>query len=212
MISYIVASHDPAVLENNLLSSLGLRGLDEVVVVEDPPSIARAYNEGAARAVNPIRCFVHQDVRVLDPAGLRAELVKHCGPGIGMVGVIGSRTRTVPWWDGVCCGSARDSRFGVLDFGAGGPCAYLDGLLLATAQETAWDESYGGFHLYDHDMCRQMLELGFPNLCLTGGRQLVMHNTRGRADPARLPGWDQGVARFRLKWSALLGAKEGTRL
>lgn len=202
MISYVVASHRPEVLAGNLVATLELRDGDELVVVQDPPSIATAYHEGQSRAVNPVRCYVHSDVRIVDPVGLRAALLEHCRPDVGMVGVVGSREPLVPWWDGTCCGSVVDARMGRLDFGPGGACAILDGLLLATTQTLTWDEAYPGFHLYDHDICRQQLARGLPNWCLTGGAELVVHNTTGPADTGRLNGWREGVARYRGKWGA----------
>jgi hypothetical protein len=203
VISYITASNDSQVLADNLLGSLELEADDEVIVVEDPPSIAAAYNKGAADAKNRVRCFVHSDVQVLDSSRLRAELLEHCTPTVGMVGLIGSKARVVPWWSGVVCGSVIDGRKGVIDLGPGGRCAYLDGLLLATAQDVEWDESYPGFHLYDYDICQQMLTCGLGNVCLTGGDRLVSHNTRGPGNVQGLPAWEAGMARFREKWGML---------
>lgn len=200
MISYIAASHKPDVLADNLEATLRLEAADELVVVTDPPSIATAYNIGQADALNPIRCYLHSDVQVIDPLRLRAQLIERCTVGVGIVGLIGSATRVLPWWNGDKLGSVVDARMGTLDFGPGGECAYLDGLLLATAQTLTWDEGYGGFHLYDHDICRQMLERGLPNLCLTGGAAMVRHNTSGPANTAKLNGWEPGVARFHEKW------------
>ena len=200
MISYIVASNHWPTLRDNLGSSVAGIGGDEVVVVEHPESIAKAYNEGQARATQPVRCYVHSDVLILDAPRLRADLVEHCTDAVGLVGVIGSRTPVVPWWDGQTCGSVVDGRMGLLDFGLGGGCAYLDGLLLATAQTVVWDESYPGFHLYDHDMSAQMLAKGLPNWCLDRGHELVRHNTKGPRVMDQLVGWDEGVARFNEKW------------
>jgi hypothetical protein len=202
VISWIVASHRPDVLAANLGETLVLQGADELVVVENAGSIAAAYNAGQARARQPVRCYVHQDVRLLDPERLRAELLEHCRPEVGVVGVVGSREPALPWWDGTCCGSVRDARLGLLDFGPGGQCAYLDGLLLATAQTLEWDEGYPGWHLYDHDVCAQMLARGLPNRCIDDGADMVLHNTTGPTDVAQLNGWDAGLARFRGKWPA----------
>lgn len=200
MISYIVATHDRAVLDTNLAASLQLVDDDELVVVEDAPSIAVAYNEGQARATQPIRCYVHHDVQLLDPARLRAELLTACVPLVGMVGVIGSRDGAAPWWKGARLGSVIDGRFGALDYGPGGPCSYLDGLLLATWHTVTWDETYPGWHLYDHDMCQQQIAAGRINWCLTGGRDLVRHNTGGPSRMDAVTGWDAGMARFKTKW------------
>jgi len=200
VISWIVATHNPAVLDANLLATLDLPTEDELVVVEDAPSIAVAYNRGRARATRPVRCYVHHDVQVLDPARLRAGLLEHC-PAAGIVGVIGSRNPVVPWWDGQKLGSVVDARLGRLDFGPGGPCAFLDGLLLATSLDLEWDETYPGWHLYDHDICRQALDAGRTNWCLDDGAGLVRHNTAGSTNVHQLMGWAEGVSRYAEKYS-----------
>lgn len=200
MISWITASHRPDVLAENLEATLKLVGGDELVVVRDAPSIAAAYNEGQARATRPIRCYIHHDVQITDPERLRRALLAACTPDVGIVGVIGSTTRTVPWWEGVCRGSVIDARMGLLDMGPGGEVAYLDGLLLASVHGLGWDQGYEGWHLYDHDICAQQLAAGRPNRCLTGGAEMVLHNTTGPANTDALAGWDTGVVRFRGKW------------
>lgn len=202
MISWVVATHNLDVLDTTLRPSLALEGDDELVVVEHAPSIAVAYNQGQAKATQPIRCYVHHDVAVLDYGRLRANLVEHCTPDVGVVGVYGSRNPSFPYWEGVLCGSVVDSRkgFGRLGPGDGGPCAYLDGLLLATAQTLEWDEQYQGWHLYDHDICQQMLTRGLTNWCVPDGAELVRHDSEGPRSPRRLTGWDEAVARFGQKW------------
>jgi len=200
MISWIVASHDSTVLDSILRPSLRFGPGDELVVISGARSIAEAYNEGQARAVNDVRAYLHHDVALLDWARLREQLLTFCQPHIGMVGVVGSWNRALPWWEGAHCGSVLDSRHGMLGTGRGGQCAYLDGLLLATAQTVEWDESYPGWHGYDHDMCEQMLHKGLVNWCLTGGHEMVRHHTNGPRDPDQITGWSEALARFREKW------------
>jgi hypothetical protein len=201
VISYIIATNDRKVLEENLLASLHLTGDDELIVMENPPSIAVAYNDGTAQAKNRIRCFVHSDVQILDMPALRNQLLTRCTAAVGMVGLIGSLDRAVPWWNArLGCGAVIDVRVGLLDFGRGGPCSYVDGLLLATVQDIEWDELYGGFHLYDYDACERMLRQGMPNFCLTGGGSMVRHNTTNSSDMSELNGWDAALRRFRRKW------------
>ncbi len=212
MISWIVASHHYPTLRDNLGATIRGVGDDEVVVVEDVPSIAKAYNEGQARATQPIRVYVHHDVQIRDARRLRAGLVEHCTPAMGWVGVIGSTDRALPWWDAAAkCGSVVDARLGLLDFGPGGACAYLDGLLLATVHEWTWDESYPGWHWYDHDICEQARSDGLPNWCLTDGHRLVLHNTTGSAVTDQLPNWHEGKTRFVEKWGVDLGARRELR-
>lgn len=204
MISYIVASHKPDVLEANLLATLHLLDDDELVIIPDPPSITAAYAEGQARASQPIRCYVHSDVQLLSPLRLRSELLDTTTPQVGIVGLIGSRTERIPWWTGDLLGSVVDTRprFGLLRFGDGGPCAILDGLLLATTHTIDWDLDWPGFHGYDHDACIQMLRRGLTNWCLTGGHELVAHNTTGSHNTAELVGWDDAESRYRAKWGS----------
>lgn len=202
MISWIVASHDPAILEQNLLATLEPHDDDEIHIVRNAGSIAEAYNEGQSRATRPVKVYVHHDVRILDRDRLREQLLTWCQPWTGLVGVTGSWCRALPWWYGSHCGSVLDGRGGRLGPGKGGQCAYLDGLLLATAQTVVWDESsYPGWHGYDHDMCEQMLAKGLMNWCLDNGHELVLHNTTGATDPDQLDGWHESLARFREKWS-----------
>jgi hypothetical protein len=194
MISWIVASHDPAILSANLRPTL--THPDDELIVIDAPSIGKAYNTGQARATQPIRCYVHHDVQVLDLPALRAELARWCQPWVGMVGVNGSRCRAIPWWTGAAAGSVVDERMGQIGAGKGGEVAYLDGLLLATIQHIEWDETYG-WHGYDHDICEQQLRRGLANWCLADGHLLLKHNTAGDWTPA---GFDEAMARFREKW------------
>lgn len=203
MITWIVASHDPAILADNALPGLEAAALagDQLVIVRDAPSIAQAYTEGQAQAGHPVRCFLHHDVRILNVAALRSALLDACTPDVGVVGVVGSTSRRLPWWEGARCGSVRDARIGLLDFGPGGhPAAYLDGLLLASAQQLTWDTGYAGWHLYDHDICQQQLVAGRENWCLADGQHLVSHHTAGPTSTTRLDGWEAGTDRFRLKW------------
>jgi hypothetical protein len=199
VISWIVASHHWPTLRDNLGATIRGIDADEVVVVENPTGIAAAYNEGQARATQPVRCYVHHDVVILQPKRIRDELIAATADA-GLVGVIGSRDMSLPWWDGDTLGSVVDARLGLLDFGPGGPCDTLDGLLLATVHDISWDESIPGFHGYDYDACRQLLERGFRNFCLTAGHELVRHNTAGPTNPDHLTGWAEALSRLREKW------------
>lgn len=194
MISWIVASHQPDVLDANLLPTLTDPD-DEVIVIRDAPSIAVAYGQGQALATLPIRCYVHQDVQILDLAKLRAELAQWCQPWTGIVGVAGCRCRAIPWWTGASAGAVIDERIGEVGRRRGGEVAYLDGVLLATMHEVTWDEDYPGWHGYDHDICEQALRQGLANWCLDG--PLIRHNTTGGWKP---PEFDDAMQRFREKW------------
>lgn len=199
MISWIVASHHYPTLRDNLAATVRGTGDDEVLLIENPVSIAAAYNEGQSRSTQPIRCYVHHDVQILQPQRLRAELITNTAHA-GMVGVIGARDVKLPWWEGDTLGSVVDGRMGLLNFGPGGHCDTLDGLLLATVHDVVWDETIPGFHGYDYDACRQMLARGLSNFCLTGGHEMVRHNTTGSTNTGHLDGFHDAVARLREKW------------
>lgn len=199
MISWIVASNNETILYTNLVASLDWN-VDEIVVAWEAPSIAAAYNDGQSRAKYPIRCYIHHDVQVLDLPGLRSALLATVDESVGMVGVVGSRTPNLPWWDGDPLGGVFDQRIGAQDFGPGGECAVLDGLLLATVHDVEWDESIPGWHGYDFDACAQMTAQGLPNWCLDDGVRMVRHNTTGAFSPDQLDGWDDALARLRKKW------------
>ena len=200
VISWIVASHNPGIFEANLRPTLPAD--DELVLVENAPSIAVAYNEGQARSTYGIRCYIHHDVMITDQAVLRRRLLDACTPDVGIVGVVGSRTDTWPWWNGPKLGSVLDSRLGLLDFGPGGECAVLDGVLLATAQDIDWDETYPGWHGYDHDACAQMRARGLINCCLSGGHNLVRHNANSSTNTNQVDGWFAAEQRYFQKWGS----------
>lgn len=204
MISWVVASHREDILQANLLATLNLHPSDELVVVRDAPSITLAYTEGQARATKPIRCYVHSDVQVVDPQWLRDSLIGACTERVGIVGLVGSRDVRMPWWDGDKLGSVVDSRMGVLNFGQGGPCAMLDGLLLATVHQVQWDTGAPGWHGYDHDACaQQLLEQGRPNLCLSDGASLVRHNSDSPFSLDAIDGWAEAAQRWHARWAAV---------
>lgn len=197
-ISWIVATHDQQILQRSLLPTVPLE--DELIVIEHAPSIAAAYNEGIRRASHQVKVFVHHDVALLDPHRLQQLLYEHCTALAGIVGVIGSRTPVVPWWSGEPVGTVVDARHGQLGPGGEGEVAYLDGLLLATAQDVTWDEGIPGWHLYDHDICQQQRAAGLPNICVPDGHLLVRHDTTGPRQMEKLTGWDEALAAFRDKW------------
>lgn len=198
MISWIVASHDLGIFNANLRPTLPAE--DELVLVENAPSIAVAYNQGQERSTRDLRCYVHHDVVILDPLELRQRLLAACTADIGLVGVVGSTTATWPWWNGPKLGSILDSRLGLLNFGPGGECAVLDGVLLATVHPVTWDEGYLGWHGYDHDACAQMWSQGLANCCLSEGHRLVRHNANSSTNMSQVNGWFEAEHRYKEKW------------
>lgn len=198
MISWIAAWHDQRILDDNLGATLKLIDNDELILIEGAESITLAYAEGQAKATQPVKCYIHSDVQILDLVRLRMLLIHNTAGDRGIVGVIGSRTHALPWWNGTLIGSVIDSRLGTLDYGFGGPCTILDGMLLATRRYVSWDISWPGWHGYDHDACAQMRALGQENFCLSEGATMIRHNADLPVGP--VAGWPEAEARYREKW------------
>lgn len=203
MISWVVASHDERILNNNLLYTLNVPEEDELVIIRDAPSITWAYEEGQQLATRPVHCFIHHDVRIINQQLLRDYLIadteKH-----ELVGVVGSTTLAIPWSNGHVLGSVGDSRLGVLNFGNGGECRLLDGLLLASRSHLPWDTSWTGWHGYDYDICMQVHANGGSVWCMDNGAAMVVHCSDSPFVEATIDGWPQAAARFQEKWHASL--------
>jgi len=181
--------------------SLTLKDDDELIVVEDSKSIAEGYNTGIDRAKNKIKCFIHHDIIVTNPILLRMNLIAYCTEDIGMVGVIGSKTDIVPWWNGKGIGSAVDTRKGIIYFSEGKDfCEHLDGIVLATYQDVEFDESIPGFHLYDQDICKQMTVKGLRNFCVREGYRIVTHFTSAPSNLIQINGYVDAENVYRKKW------------
>ena len=201
-ISYITCTNNDSILKNCLGRSLKLENDDELIIVDNPKSIAEGYNYGIEYAKHRILCFLHHDLIVTNPILLRMNLMAYCTEDIGMVGVIGSITDAAPWWEGKGVGSAVDTRKGIIYFDEGKQfCEHLDGILLATFQDVRFDESIPGFHLYDQDICKQMTQQGKRNFCIGDGYRIVTHFTSAPSDTKQINGYDEALAVYRKKWA-----------
>lgn len=201
MISWVVASHRPEIFQQHLGPSLTLQDDDEIVLVEGHQSITSAYTEGQKLATQPVKAYIHHDVRVTNYPVLRRQLIEHTEKdGIGIVGVVGSRTPVLPWWVGTPIGSVIDIRLGTLSFGPGGLCAIVDGLLLATTRNIDWAFGAPGWHGYDHDACLQVLAQGHANFCLTNGHTMLAHYATSPTNIDAAVGWHEAVSWYQQRW------------
>lgn len=203
MISWIVASHDKRILQDNLLYTLDLLPEDELILIEDAASITLAYAEGQERATKPVHCFIHHDVRIINQQLLREYLIADTAHH-DLCGVVGTYRMAVPWWNGSPCGSVGDSRMGVLNFGIGGECVLLDGLLLASRKHLEWDTSWPGWHGYDYDICMTVKQDGGSVWCMDSGAAMLVHNSDSPFGLHQIDGWPEAEARFLVKWRASL--------
>ena len=200
-ISYITCTHNKELLNKCLLPTLRLEQDDELIIVENPESIAIGYNFGIEKTQNKRQCFIHHDLIITNSSLLRMQLIAYCTEDIGMVGVIGSITDTVPWWEGKTIGSALESRMGLIYFSEGKEfCETLDGILLATCQDVEFDETIPGFHLYDQDICTQMNKKGLRNFCMSNGYRIGMHYTFGNTNVELIDGYNLAKEAYSRKW------------
>ena len=203
MISWIVATHDEDMFERNLLRTLmpGFVEGDQIIVEKFATSITKAYASAQSQATNRIKCYIHHDVQILNLEDLRHAIIYAAeSPRVGMIGVIGSRSMIVPWWNGDPLGACMDSRLGRLAFSGAGECEMVDGLLLATTQDVDWDTSWPGWHGYDYDSCKQMTERGLINWCIPHGDSLVYHNSDSPLNLQEIEGWQAAAALMTQKW------------
>lgn len=202
MISWIIATNDPAVLEANIrrtvYDSAQAYG-DTVTVIHDAPSITDAYSRGQNLASHSIKCYIHHDVKILDLELLRSEIIEGVERG-GMVGVVGSKSMVLPWWNGgPLLGSVCD-RGRLIDFGPGGECAVVDGLLLATKHHIPWDPYWPGWHGYEYDACTRFIQRGIPNWCISGGHKMVSHNSDSPYGLDQIDGWYDATQEYYARW------------
>lgn len=201
-ISYITCTNNHEILNKCLLPSIKLDWEDELIIVENPKSIAEGYNTGIDQAKHKIKCFVHHDLIITNPILLRMNIMAYCTQDIGIMGVIGCKNDAVPWWNGETIGNVVDTRKGIIWFDQGkGYCHSLDGILLATYQDVRFDESIPGFHLYDQDICKQMISQGLQNFCAGDGFRMVTHFTSTPADTDQINGYNEALDVYRKKWS-----------
>lgn len=173
----------------------------------DNESIFPAYNEmlDALAGQDDLEgaVLLHEDVELLDGAGLSAIGAALAEPDVAVVGVVGARDVTsLAWWEGRTFGSCRETR-GELRFRpAPADVDSVDGLLLALSPWAVRnlrfdDATYRGFHGYDADLCFQARAAGKR---VVVADVAVEHHTKGgygdvdsyrRADEA-----------FRRKWVA----------
>ena len=203
MISYITCSNNIGTLDNNLRKSLILKDNDELIVIENPTSLAYGYNSAAKKAKNKIKAFVHHDVVIKDNNRLRKELISNAD-AYGIIGVIGSRD--VPykkqWWlSSDVAGSVEDKNFGnIINSGGGEKVMLLDGLFIATNKDILFDEGLDTFGWNDLDICLESNKRGYENFCLSNGKDLMFHNSERKDDVFTLPGWKKSEAYYISKW------------
>ena len=218
MISIIVCSKSatiPEPLVHNIQATIGSVEY-EIVVIDNSHGqygLCEAYNLGVARARYPYLCFMHTDIVFHTPNWGKMALEAMEDQEIGMVGVQGCCyfDQSTSYW----CRSGfrkahivqRKGNDYVRVYEEDTPCSNdvvaLDGLWLFTRKElferVHWDsETFPLFHMYDHDMCMQMLQLGLKLRILPD--LWIEHDSWGNYDEQ----FFAQVGDFHKKWDEYL--------
>ena len=182
MISIIICSRTGVVNQNlsqNIAASIGAEY--ELVPVDNSAnrySIFEAYNEGVSQAKGEILCFMHEDVLFRTESWGKIIENHFLDDSIGLIGFAGSHflPSTPMYWysspfvsqrnlnndDGVVEEHFHEDWFGnnnLIDVCVcDGLCFFVRRSLFETIH---FDENtYKGFHMYDMDICMQVLQTG----------------------------------------------------
>lgn len=201
MIYFIVAKHNEDVLNNYLIPSVQ-KIQSELYLIEGSDNIYQKYNTGIQWLKdkelknNDIVCFIHEDVKILDPEFQRKiEYLFTNKPEVGACGVIGTREllENGSWWindQKKLLGHIiqenqenNDQTYHLIKGGIGysDEMVVVDGLMIAIRgslinKGLKFDESYESFHLYDVTICSQVLEMGYKVACVD---ILLQHKSPG---------------------------------
>lgn len=184
MISIIICSRKPVVpsqLTQNIAETIGCKY--ELVVIDNSHSeytIFQAYNEGVKRSQGEMLCFMHDDVLLkTDHWGETIERHFQKDGQIGLIGFAGTHflPDTPMYWysspfvsqrnlnndQGTVEEHFHEDWFGERNLievvAVDGFCFFVRRSLF---NQIAFDEkTYKGFHLYDMDICMQVIHAGY---------------------------------------------------
>jgi GT2 family glycosyltransferase len=183
-------------------------------------SMATGYNalvRAAVAAPDDVLCFIHQDARLLFDAPQVVPRYLDALERPGVLGFCGSAAQRPgePWYRCPPCfgrllqgdGEGAPLEFLPLPPGDGplrrAEVQTLDGYCLFMRRSVfdaigGFDESYGGWHGYDVDICLRALAAGYRNYVIGEASHHISWGSSGE-------GLRDALARFTAKWSDLLG-------
>lgn len=220
MISIIICSRVSEIsaeLRQNIRETIGFEY--ELVVIDNSGNqytIFSAYNEGVRRAKGEILCFMHEDIlfKSKDWGKIVNETFKDSS--IGLIGVSGAHflpSCPLYWVESPFITTTNVDKIDGQEF-----CEYKKELMNgaeivdAVACDGQWlclrknqfdnicfDElTFTGFHLYDMDICLQVLQQGM-RVCVVDGI-LIEHHSRGNFDER----FETALGIFYNKWKDFL--------
>src|SRR5271157_3331377 len=194
MIRVVVAKHSDEIFQKYLMPYLDKLNILAAIVEDSDDikdeSIFSKYNNGINSLVNnglsanDIVCFIHEDVKILDPDFVeKLEMVFNGKQDVGMLGVVGSSEllETCMWWNskpeklrGHIIQENSQTKYHLVKgkIGYFDDMVIVDGLFFAIRGKFLIDglrfddKTYQGFDFYDADMCFQVLELGYKVACV----------------------------------------------
>ena len=174
MLSIIICSrknHISSELKQNIAETIGCEY--ELVIVDNSKnqySIFQAYNEGVRKSKGEALCFMHEDVlyKTNNWGEMICDLFRD--ESIGLIGVLGGHAMpampaswiTLNYKSGQIINPDRQSYYGRRQQGM--KCidvVCVDGLMMCMRRSLFDcirfdDETFGGFHCYDTDICMQV--------------------------------------------------------
>jgi Glycosyltransferase like family len=177
-ITFVVATNDRETLDRNFLASpcIGGEHPHQILLQENFPSAATAYNDAIDRSANDLMVFVHQDIYLPEtwPADVEAALerLEETDPHWGVLGCYGQTEAN----EGR--GHVYDSGLGVIwkPFRRPARVQTLDEIVLILRKSSGlrFDESIPHFHMYGADICLQAAERGMTSYAISA---FCVHNT-----------------------------------
>lgn len=235
MLSIIICSRSSAI-NNKLRQNINeLAGCDTELIIIDNSynqyNIFQAYNEGVRRSKGDVLCFMHEDVLFRsDNWGKIIEQYYFDDGQIGLIGFAGSHflADTPMYWYSSPFVSQRNLNndqghieehfheewFGnrsIIEVAAvDGFCFFIRKCLF---DRIAFDEkTYKGFHLYDMDICMQVINTGYK-VCVV--RDVLAEHCWSESKQFTKQGaelFEQNLALFSKKWSNCLPINRGLNI
>ncbi len=201
----------------------------ELLALPSTGSIFRNYNlireRAAAREDLEALVLVHQDAEIVDAecsAKIREALADPEVAVVGCAGAVG--VRSMAWWEGAITWASFTHRYEEMGGGeipaiswrgedapaytATGEVDAVDGFLMALSpwatRELSFDESLGGNHGYDVDICLQARAAG--RKVVTADLRVVHHHSLELLDEPEA--WIRAHAALAEKWDGRLGGAD----
>lgn len=226
MISLIICSRNNNILQDlkeNIQNTIGVKY--ELIVIDNSAntySIFSAYNEGVQRAKYPYLCFMHEDI-LFHTQNWAEKITNYFEDlSIGVIGFAGTHFMpSVPvYWFSTPFVTECSLRTEKKDFVHTGfpnsrdivDAVVVDGFCFFVRKslfsEISFDEkTYKGFHLYDMDICMQVLTVGC-RVCICKDI-FIQHSWVDNPNKKGMELFEKNLQLFFNKWEASFPISRG---